>query len=455
MTWREELKKHDQEHIDELVELVSMPSVSTAPEHKDDVRRTAEWVAARLRKAGVPEVKIAESPGHPAVLARWHVSDDQPTLMIYGHFDVQPAEPLELWDTPPFDPAIDGDTIVGRGAADMKGNLLTAIYGVEAIAHANGGQPPINIVYFFEGEEEIGSPSMVHIIRENKDFLQADAVLSADGGQAGKNKPSMPVALKGLASVQVNITTTNTDMHSGMYGAYMPNAVQCMAQLAASFHDTNGHVLVDGFYDRVVDLTDDDRAEMANVPIDVDAEMKELGVNALFGPKEFTPRERQWARPTLDMNGIWGGFQGAGVKTVTPAKAHLKITCRLVPDQDPKEIQRLIAAHCEKHCPPGATVEVVMGEGGARPYAVDRDTPFYTAVMETLTELFDTEPMIVRVGGTVPATGIFQDELGLETYTMGWGLPGSKVHAPNECYTLEGFLKGREGFALLLEKLAR
>lgn len=455
MSWKTDLKANDEAHTNEMLELVRMPSVSTAPEHKGDLQSTAKWVAARLKKAGVPDVRVAQSAGHPAVLGRWHVSDDQPTILIYGHYDVQPAEPLELWNTPPFEPTIDGDIVYGRGSSDMKGNLLSAVQGVEASANANGGQPPINVSFIFEGEEEIGSPNLVQIIRENTDMLKADAVISADSGQHDATTPSMGVALKGLAGLQVNLTTANTDMHSGGYGAYIPNAVQCLVQLASTFHDADGRVLVEGFYDRVLELTQADRDELALLPIDEAEEKASLDVSDFFGDPAYTLRERQWARPTLDLNGIWGGFQGEGTKTVTPAKAHLKITCRLVPDQDPKEIQKLVAAHCEKHVGTRAKVDVQLGEGGARPYAVDRSNPVYAAVEATVTELYGKDPVIVRSGGTVPATGIFQDELGLETISLGWSQPGSKAHAPNEWHSIREFLRGREGYALLLEKMAR
>lgn len=455
MTWKEDLKANEQTHIDELVELLRMPSVSTAPEHKADLQETAEWVADRMKRAGVPEVRIAQSAGHPSVLGRWHVSDDQPTILIYGHYDVQPAEPLELWESPPFEPRIDGNIIYARGSADMKGNLLTVIQGVEASAKANGGKPPVNVSFIFEGEEEIGSPNMVQIIRENQDMLKADAVISADGGQYSADTPSMGVALKGLAGLQINLTTSNTDMHSGGYGAYMPNAVQVLTKLAATFHDADGKVLVDGFYDKVRELTQADKDEMALVAIDEADEKESMAVSDFFGEPEFTTRERNWGRPTLDFNGIWGGFQGEGVKTVTPAKAHLKITCRLVADQDPLEIRELVKAHAEKHVGSRGSVEVVFADGYARPFLADREHPVFKAVTKTVTDLYGKDPVIVRSGGTVPATGIFQDELGLETITLGWGLPGSKAHAPNEWYTISDYLRGREGYALLLDNLAR
>lgn len=452
-TWKDDLDANRDAHVQELMDLVRMPSVSTDPARADDVRTTAEWVGGRLRSAGVPEVQVVESAGHPAVIGRWHAHDDQPTILIYGHYDVQPAEPLELWDTPPFEPSVDGDIVYGRGVSDMKGNLLTAVQGIEAAAKANGGVPPINVSFIFEGEEEIGSPNFRAILQEHKDLLHADAVISADGGQFGPDTPSLGVSLKGLAGVQINLTTANSDLHSGSYGAWVPNAVQSLVKLATTFHDEHGRVLVEGFYDSVRELTQEERDEVALLAMDEEAEKRKLGVDALWGEAGYSPRERQWARPTVDFNGIWGGFQGEGVKTVTPREAHLKVTCRLVADQDPAQIVQLLRAHAEKHCPAGAKVEVVGLPGSARPYAVDRSDPVFGAVKDVLTELYGADPVIVRNGGTVPATGIFQDELGVETITMAWAAPDSKAHAPNEWYSLRDYLRGREAYAMLVERL--
>ncbi len=453
--WKDELKTKEGQHLEELLTFLRMPGISTDPERAGDLRDSAEWVANRLRAAGVPEVEIAPSAGHPAVIARWRVADDQPTILIYGHFDVQPAEPLELWDSAPFDPVVADGTIVARGSSDMKGNLLTAIQGIEAAAAANGGQPPVNVSFVFEGEEEIGSPHFRDILRQHKDFLHADAVISADGGQFSSDTPSLAVSLKGLGGVQINLTTANTDLHSGSYGAWVPNAVQSMVQLAATFHDEDGRVRVAGFYDAVRELSEAEKEEISRLPIDEDEEKQKLDIDSLWGEAGYTPRERQWVRPTLDLNGIWGGFQGDGVKTVTPREAHLKVTCRLVADQDPLEIVELIRAHCEAHCPPGAKVDVVPLPGSARPYSVNREDPVFGAVKDVLTELYGKDPVIVRNGGTVPATGIFQDELGVETITMAWAAPDSKAHAPNEWYSVADYYRGREGYAMLLERLRR
>ena len=452
--WKHDLAARKDALEKELIELLAMPSVSTDPERKGVIRRTAEWVANRMRQAGVPEVKILETPGHPAVLGRWRVSDDQPTVLIYGHYDVQPAEPLDLWDTPPFEPTVRDGKLYARGSADMKGNLLTSIHGVEALARANG-QPPINVSFIYEGEEEIGSPNLPKLVEAERAFLAADAVLSADGGQHGPDQPSLSVGLKGLGGCQINLTTANSDLHSGMYGATVPNAVQAMVQLAATFHDTEGRVQVEGFYDKVHDLTDAERAEIAEVPFDEPAFTSDLGLDALWGEAGWTPVERQWARPTLDMNGIWGGFQGDGTKTVTPRKSHLKVTCRLVSDQTPVEIVNLIEQHVQKYCPPGAKVEVQRIPGSAKPFVLDRDNDVHRAAGNVLEELFGNPPFIVRSGGTIPATGIFQEILGADSVMFGWSMPGSGAHAPNEWYRLEDYERGRIAYAMLLDRLQR
>jgi len=452
--WRQDLAERKDALEQELLELLAMQSVSTDPARKDDTRRTAEWVANRLRKAGVPDVKIVQTEGHPSVLGRWHVSDDQPTVLIYGHYDVQPAEPLDLWDTPPFEPTVRDGKLFARGSSDMKGNLLTSLHGVEALARAYG-EPPINVVFLYEGEEEIGSPHLPELVEAEKEFLAADAVLSADGGQHGADQPALNVGLKGLGGCQINLTTANSDLHSGMYGATVPNAVQSLVQLAATFHDADGRVQVEGFYDNVHDLTKDERREVTDVPFDEATFRQQLGLDELWGEAGWTPVERLWARPTLDMNGIWGGFQGDGSKTVTPREAHLKVTCRLVPNQMPADIVTLIEKHVRKHCPPGANVEVAPIQGSAKPFMLDRDNAVHKVAGEVLEELFGKKPYIVRSGGTIPATGIFQDILKADSVMFGWSQPGSGAHAPNEWFRLEDYEHGRIAYALLLERLKR
>jgi acetylornithine deacetylase/succinyl-diaminopimelate desuccinylase-like protein len=283
--------------------------------------------------------------------------------------------------------------------------------------------------------------------------LAADAVLSADGGQFGPDTPSLTVGLKGLGGCQVNLRTANTDLHSGMFGAKVPNAVQAMVQLAATFHDKDGRIAVDGFYHPVVDLSEEERAEIALVAEDEEGLKATLGIDALWGEPGWTAREREWGRPTLDLNGIWGGFQGDGIKTVTPSEAHLKVTCRLVPNQTPEGVVDLIRTHVERHRPPGSMVEVVRLPGSATPFAVDRSNPVHKAAEAVLTELFGKPPIITRSGGTIPATGIFQDELGIDTVGYAWAMPGSGAHAPNEWYRVEDYFRGRVAYAALLEYL--
>ncbi|MBA3275213.1 MAG: dipeptidase [Chloroflexia bacterium] len=451
--WKALLAAREDDHLQELVDLLGIPSVSTDPARASDVTATAEVVKNRLLTAGVPVVDIIPTPLHPVVIGEWLVDDAKPTVLIYGHYDVQPEEPVELWETPAFEPAIRDGKIYARGSSDMKGNLLTAIQGVEAVAAVNGGQPPVNVKFIFEGEEEIGSPNLREVVRNNRDRLAADAVLSADGGQFGPDTPSLTVGLKGLGGCQVNLRTANTDLHSGMFGAKVPNAVQAMVQLAATFHDKDGRIAVDGFYHPVVDLSEEERAEIALVAEDEEGLKATLGIDALWGEPGWTAREREWGRPTLDLNGIWGGFQGDGIKTVTPSEAHLKVTCRLVPNQTPEGVVELIRAHVECYRPPGSTVEVVRLPGSATPFTVDRSNPVHKAAEAVLTELFGKPPVITRSGGTIPATGIFQDELGIDTVGYAWAMPGSGAHAPNEWYRVEDYFRGRAAYAALLEYL--
>lgn len=451
------LRESEDDALGELRELLSIPSVSTDPSRKPDVKAAADWVEARLRRAGVPDVHQVVDGGHPVVLGRWTVGQALPTILIYGHYDVQPEDPLELWDSPPFEPLIDRDrdTIFGRGAADMKGNLLTAIHGVEANALAHAGAPAVNVTFIFEGEEEVGSPSLARIVAAHRNFLAADAVLSADGGQFSADTPSQTVAMKGLASVQIDITAANSDLHSGRFGAYVANAARSAGELIASFHTAEGRVAVPGFYDAVVELTAAERAEAALTAQPDEDVLRSLDIDELWGEAGYTAQERQWARPTLDINGVWGGFQGEGSKTVTPAEAHIKVTMRLVPDQDPSEIVRLVKRHIDAHQPVGTRVSVRTSEIGAKPYLLDRSNPVFQAAGQTLETLYGVPPVILRAGGTIPATAIFLDALGIHTIGFAWSAPDSRSHAPNEQYPISAFLRGRRGYAHILDTLAR
>lgn len=448
-TVQEYLDAHRNEHFQEFLELLRIESISTAPELKGEVRRCAEWVAARMKKAGVPEVELIETPGHPVILGEWLGPIDKPTILIYGHYDVQPADPLDLWESAPFEPTTRDGLIYARGAADMKSNLITVIQAIEAHAAVHG-EPPVNLIFFFEGEEEIGSPNARGVIEAHKNRLSAQGVLSCDGGMEGPETAALLVALKGITGLQVNLRTSSTDLHSGMYGATVPNALQAMVTLAASFHHPDGRVAIEGFYDDVVELTTSERAELAQNPQTERALLDEAGVAHAWGEPGYTFLERMGARPTIDFNGLWGGFQGEGSKTVTPCEAHLKITSRLVARQDPEKIAEAIRQHAILHAPPGAEISFEQSEWGAAAYSTPRDNPLQVVAEQVLTEQYGKAPTIVRSGGSVPITSTFKDVLGLETVTIGFGLPGSQVHAPNEWFREADFDRARSVYAAYL-----
>ncbi len=447
------LSDNSDSHLEQLFELLRIPSVSSLPEHKGDIQAAAGWVAEKLRTVGVPTVEIMATSGNPVVYGEWIVDPEKPTALIYGHYDVQPPDPLDLWETPPFEPAVRNDRVYARGAADDKGNLFMPILALEALVQTNGA-PPVNIKFAFEGEEEVGSPSLPEFVAAQKDLLAADLVLCADGGMWGPDEPSLTVASKGLAGCQVNIKTADTDMHSGMFGASIANAVRSAAELAATLHNPDGSVAIEGFYDTVRPLTDAEKAAFKQVPFDDGEYLESVGATELWGEAGYTALERNWARPTCDLNGIWGGFQGAGIKTVTPCEAHFKITCRLVADQDPQEIVKLIEAHVQKHAPVGATVTVEPLKGSAKPYSLRSDNPGLVAAEEVLGDLYDRDPYITRAGGTLPVAETFQSQLGADLIFYSWGMPDSRAHAPNECFQLKSFKLAPLAYCGLLTKLA-
>ena len=450
--WQARLDATRDTGLAELFDLLRIPSISTDPAHATDVRRCAEWVAARLTSAGVPEVEIMETPRHPVVYGAWRPHPGRPTLLIYGHYDVQPVDPIDLWTTDPFEPTRGDGKIYARGTSDMKANLLTVIQAVEAVSQASG-QPPVNVVFFLEGEEEIGSPHAAWVLEQYRDKFSADLVLSCDGGQAGADLPRLTIAFKGMTALQINVTTGTTDLHSGGYGAAVPNAAQVVARLATTFHDGQGRVLVEGFYDDVVDLTDQDREEFRAAEIPDDELLAEAGVRTLWGEPGYTAQERRGGRPTLDINGIWGGFQGEGVKTVTPCRAHLKVTSRLVVNQDNIKIGELIRAHALRHAPSGVEVTFSDVEAGNRPYMAPRDFIGERVARDVLTAHYGVPPQIARAGGSVPILPTFKQILGLDTVTIGFGLPGSRAHAPNEWYLESQFDRARAVYAAFLEGL--
>jgi acetylornithine deacetylase/succinyl-diaminopimelate desuccinylase-like protein len=388
------------------------------------------------------------------VYGEWPAPEGAPTALLYGHYDVQPPDPLDLWESPPFEPAVRDGKLYARGASDDKGNLFAPLKAIEALL-ATQGQVPIGLKCIFEGEEEIGSPSLPAFVRDNAARLAADFALCADGGMYGPDTPSLTLATKGVCACQLDLRTANTDLHSGGHGAAAPNAVEALARLVTTLHDDAGRVTVAGFYDSVRELTAEEREQMARVPFDEEEYRRNLGVPALWGEPEYTVTERRWARPTLDLNGIWGGFTGEGLKTVTPCEAHAKITCRLVPNQEPAQILDLIEAHAQRHCPPGATVTLRRFPGAARPFAIHPDHPALQAAGRVLADLYGKEPLMVRMGGTLPLAATLQEELGIDMIFFSWGMPDSNVHAPNESLRLTSFADSRRAYCRLLPELAR
>ena len=452
MNWQEYLTTNRARYEGELLDFLSIPSISALPEHAADVRRAGEWVAQRLTTAGMQNIEIMETGGHPVVYADWLHAPGKPTILIYGHFDTQPVDPIELWDSPPFTPVVKDGRVYARGASDDKGNMFAPILALEALLK-NTGKLPVNVKCFFEGQEEIGSPTLPPFIAANRDKFACDFVVSADGGQWEEDQPAIALAFKGLTALQIDVTGPSHDVHSGGYGGAIQNPIHALVQLLDSLRGEDGRILVEGFYDRVRPLSAEDRAQIAAVPFDEDKYKERLGIDRTFGEVGYSTLERSWGRPTLELNGIWGGFSGAGTKTVLPSQAHAKITCRLVADQDPVEIAQLIERHVTSHTPPGVKVTVTIQESGAHPYLMPADHPANQAAREVHLQMYGKEPLYVRSGGTIPVCSMFLDSLGVYTLNFGFGLNDERIHSPNEFFRLASFTRGQVGYCLLLERL--
>jgi len=454
MTWETYLVEHQSQHQDELLQFLSIPSISSLPAHAADVQRAAQWVADRLTTAGLERVQILATGGHPVVYGEWLHAPEKPTVLIYGHFDTQPVDPLDLWTQPPFEPTIIEDRVYARGASDDKGNMFTPILGVEALLKAEEALP-VNVKFFLEGQEEIGSPQLPAFIEKHRNLLTCDLVLSADGGQYSEDQPSLMLSAKGLAGVQIDVRGAKGDLHSGMYGGAVPNPIHALTAILASLRSPEGKILVEGFYDSVLPLSDADRAAIAALPFDAQEYQEKIGVTALLAEPGYSSQEHLAARPTLEINGIWGGFQGEGVKTVLPAEAHAKITCRLVVDQDPATIVDLIARHVEKHTPPGVQVTVRALPGTARPYLIPADHWGNQAAADVLEELYGKAPYHRRVGGSIPVCELFLTHLGSYTVGFGFGLEDEQIHAPDEFYRLTSFRRAPVAYGKILHRLAQ
>lgn len=454
--WEQYLNDRQAHALDEFLEFLRIPSISALPAHAADVQRAAEWVANRMLRAGLERVEVMPTGGHPVIYGEWLNAPGQPTLLLYGHFDVQPVDPLDLWTSPPFEPRLErhpeGDRLYARGASDMKGNLLMILLALEALL-ASEGRLPVNIKCLFEGQEEIGSPQLPAFIAANRARLACDLIINGDGGQWSESEPALGVGTKGICGVQVDVKGANSDLHSGIYGGAVANPLHALVAILASLRDADNRIRVAGFYDQVVPISAADRALIAAVPFDEAAYMAQIGVTDLTPEAGYSPIEHLWARPTLELNGIWGGFQGEGTKTVLPNLAHAKITCRLVADQEPTVICQRLIEHIQRHAPRGVTVSVTPLETGASPYLVPSEHWGNQAADRVLSELYGRRPYYVRSGGSVPVLALFLKQLGAYAVSFGFSLKDEQIHAPNEFCRVQTLARGQIAFGRLFKQL--
>jgi len=447
-------QKHREEHLRQLRMFLSIPSISALSAHREDVRKAAAWLTVHLKQIGMPRVQLFETGGHPVVYAEWLHAADKPTALIYGHYDVQPVDPLDLWETPPFEPAIRNGRIYARGASDDKGQVFMHIKVLEALLKTEG-KLPVNVKLLLEGEEEIGSANLERFIQSHQDLLKADVVVISDTSLYARGVPSITYALRGLAAAEVEVTGARGDLHSGLFGGAAPNAIHGLVELLSSLRRWDGQIAVEGFYDGVRPLTDEEKRSFAALHFDEEKLKATLGVSALPGEPGYSALERLWARPTLEINGIYGGFQGEGTKTVIPAKAGAKITCRLVPDQDPDQVLDAIERHLKAHCPAGVEVRLKREEGNSRACITPVDHPAIQAAAAALEEAYGTEARFIRGGGSIPVVETFTRVLGLPSVLMGFALDDENFHAPNEHFHLENFDLGLRALYAFWHKLAQ
>lgn len=441
------IQENKQRFLDELIELLKIPSISADPAYTQDVLDTAEKVAEFLRKANVDNIEIAETEGYPVVYGEKIIDRNLPTVLVYGHYDVQPSDPLELWESGPFEPVIkkteihpDG-AIFARGAADDKGQFFMHVKAIEALIATN--ELPCNVKFMIEGEEEVGSPSLVNYVKNNKEKLKNDVILISDTSIISNDQPSINVGLRGLAYLEVEVKGADRDMHSGVYGGAVPNPINVLATMISKLIDEKGHITIPGFYDNVIELTEEERAEMAKIPFDLEEYKKSIGIKDIQGEDGFSTIERASTRPTLDVNGIWGGYIGKGAKTVIPSHAYAKISMRLVPGQDHEDIARKFAEYFPTLAPSSVEVKVTPHHGG-KPYILPTSHKGYIAAKKALGETFEKEAIAERGGGSIPIVALFEEELGSKSVLMGFGLDTDVIHSPNEHYGLFNFYKGIE-----------
>ncbi len=439
--WNDFQAKNKDRFLDELLELLQIPSVSARSEHKPDMIACAKKVQERLLQAGADKAELFETPGHPIVYGEKIIDPSKPTVLVYGHYDVQPPDPLNLWHSGPFEPMIKDGKIFARGACDDKGQFYMHIKALETMVQTNS--LPTNIKFLIEGEEEVGSNNLGTFVKANKNLLKADVILISDTAMLSLDTPSIDVGVRGLTYIEVEVTGPNRDLHSGVYGGAVANPITILAQMIASLHNDKNQITIPGFYDDVLIATAEERTEMAKAPYNEEEYKTDLGVTQLWGEEGYTTNERTGIRPTLEVNGIWGGYTGEGAKTVLPSKAFAKISCRLVPNQTSEKMTKLLINHLEKIAPAHVTVKASEHHGGD-PYLTPVDSQEYQAASKAIEATFGKVPIPVRGGGSIPITALFESELGLKTVFLGFGLDSDNLHSPNEKFDLANFYKGIE-----------
>ncbi|QFZ54799.1 dipeptidase [Oceanihabitans sp. IOP_32] len=454
---KEYIKEHQQRFLDELIDLLKIPSISADSAYKKEVLKTAEQVTIRLKEAGCDHVVICETAGYPIVYGEKTIDKNLPTVLVYGHYDVQPPDPLNLWHSPPFDPVIKKTethpegAIFARGACDDKGQMYMHVKALEFMTRTN--QLPCNVKFMIEGEEEVGSPNLAIFVKENQEKLKNDVILISDTGMIAQDVPSITTGLRGLSYVEVEVTGPNRDLHSGLYGGAVANPINVLSKMIASLHDDNNHITIPGFYDKVEELSKEERAQMAKAPFNLEDYKKALDISAVYGEAGYTTNERNSIRPTLDVNGIWGGYTGEGAKTVIASKAYAKISMRLVPNQDWEEITKLFKTHFENIAPAGVTVKVTPHHGG-QGYVTPIDSMGYKAASKAYQDTFGKTPIPQRSGGSIPIVSLFEQELKSKTILMGFGLDSDAIHSPNEHFGVFNYLKGIETIPLFYKYFA-
>ncbi len=450
-TPKDYLEANKEKFLSELVDLLRIPSVSTDKSFKDDVFRAAEFIKDRLVEAGADKVEVCPTGGYPIVYGEKMVDPSLPTVLVYGHYDVQPADPLELWDSPPFEPVVKDGLVIARGAADDKGQMYMHIKAFEIMMQTN--TLACNVKFMIEGEEEVGSDSLGPFLKNNKERLKADVVLVSDTAMLSNENPSLTMGLRGLSYVEVEVTGPNRDLHSGIYGGAVANPINALAKMIASLTDENNRITIPGFYDSVVEISETERKAMNEAPFDLNEYKEDLEINEIHGEKGYTTLERTSIRPTLDVNGIWGGYTAPGAKTVLPSKAYAKISMRLVPNQTPDEITNLFTKHFESIAPVSVKVKVTPHHGG-EPAVTPIDSVAYKAASLAMEETFGKKPIPMRGGGSIPIVSLFEKTLGVKTILMGFGLDSNKIHSPNENYGLFNYYKGIETIPVFFKHLA-